>query len=227
MHAIVLSLACKLCCTHSRILAWRIPWTEEPGGLQSTGLPRVSHGWVTDTNTAAHSSTWQPWCPHPFDIFDSFGSTLFWHQHHPVAPEWLCRMSEHLASDNKHLWRGDLGQVLRQLSPCELQGRAAVTVCPSVQFNHSCPTLRDPMDCSMPGLPVHHQLPEFTQTHVHQVSDAIQPSHPLPSPSPPHFYLSQHQGLFEWVSFSHQVAKVLEFQPQHQSFQWTPRTGLL
>ena len=212
MHAIVLSLACKLCCTHSRILAWRIPWTEEPGGLQSTGLPRVSHGWVTDTNTAAHSSTWQPWCPHPFDIFDSFGSTLFWHQHHPVAPEWLCRMSEHLASDNKHLWRGDLGQVLRQLSPCELQGRAAVTVCPSVQFNHSCPTLRDPMDCSMPGLPVHHQLPEFTQTHVHQVSDAIQPSHPLSSPSPPAFNLSQHQGLFQWVSSLHQGAKVLEFQ---------------
>ena len=66
------------------------------------------------------------------------------------------------------------------------------------------------MDCSMPGLPVHHQLPEFTQTHVHWVSDAIQPSHPLSSPSPPAFSLSQHQGLFKWVSSSHQVAKVLE-----------------
>ena len=72
------------------------------------------------------------------------------------------------------------------------------------------------MDCSMPGLPVHHQLPEFTQTHVHWVSDAIQPSHPLLSPSPPTFNLSQHQGLFKWVSSSHQVAKVLEFQLQHQ-----------
>ena len=76
---------------------------------------------------------------------------------------------------------------------------------------HSCLTLCDPMDCSMPGLPVHHQLPEFTQSHVHWVSDAIQPSLPLSSPSPPAFNLSQHQSLFQWVSSSHQVAKVLEF----------------
>ena len=76
----------------------------------------------------------------------------------------------------------------------------------------SCPTLCDPMDCSTSGLPVHHQLPEFTQTHIHWVSDASQPSHPLLSPaSPPTFNLSQHQGLFKWVSFLHQVAKVLEF----------------
>ena len=61
----------------------------------------------------------------------------------------------------------------------------------------SCPTLHDPMDCSTPGLPVHHQLSELTQTHVHQISDAIQPSHPLSSPSPPAFNLSQHQGLFQ------------------------------
>ena len=88
-------------------------------------------------------------------------------------------------------------------------------------------TLWDPVDCSTPGLPVHHQLLELTQTHVHWVSDAIQPSHPLLSPSPPTFNLSQHQGLFQWVSPSHQVAKVLEFQLQHQSFQWTPRTDLL
>ena len=68
------------------------------------------------------------------------------------------------------------------------------------------------------------QLPEIAQTHVHCIGDAIQPSHPLSSPSPPVFKLSQHQGLFKWVSSSHQVAKVLEFQLQHQSFQWTPRT---
>ena len=90
-----------------------------------------------------------------------------------------------------------------------------------------CPTLCDPMDLSTPGLPVHHKLPEFTQTHVHRVGDAIQPSHPLSSPSPPAPNPSQHQGLFQWVSSSHQVAKVLEFQLQHQSFQWTPRTDLL
>ena len=91
----------------------------------------------------------------------------------------------------------------------------------------SCPTLCDPMNCSMPGLPVRHQLPEFTQTHVHWVGDAIQPSHPLSSPSPPAPNPSQHQGLFQWVNSSHEVAKVSEFQLQHQAFQWTPRTDLL
>ena len=102
---------------------------------------------------------------------------------------------------------------------------------PGVQFSsvhlssvvQSCLTLCDPMDHSTPGPPVHHQLPEFTQTYVHWVGDAIQPFHPL-SPSQPFFNLSQHQGLFKWVSSSHQVAKVLEFQLQHQSFQWIFRT---
>ena len=81
----------------------------------------------------------------------------------------------------------------------------------SYQFSsviQSCPTLCDPVDCSTPGFPVHHQLPEFTQIHVHQVGDAIQPSHPLSSPSLSALILSQHQGLFQWVSSSHQVAKV-------------------
>ena len=80
----------------------------------------------------------------------------------------------------------------------------------------SCLILCDPMDCSMPGLPVHHQLPEFIQTHVHWVVDAIQTSHSLLYPSPLAFNLSQHQGLFQWLSSSHQVAKVLEFQLQHR-----------
>ena len=87
--------------------------------------------------------------------------------------------------------------------------------------------LCDPMDCSTPGFPIHHQLLDPTQTHVHQVGDAIQPSHPLSSPSPPAFNLSQRQGLFQWLSPSHQVAKVLEFQLQHQSFQWIFRTDFL
>ena len=91
----------------------------------------------------------------------------------------------------------------------------------------SCLILCDPMNCSTPGLPVHHQFPESTQTHVHWGGDAIQPSHPLSAPSPPALNLSQHQGLYKWVSSSHQVAKILEFQLQHQSFQWTPRTDLL
>ena len=91
----------------------------------------------------------------------------------------------------------------------------------------SCPTLCNPMDCNTPGFPVHHLLLELTQTQAHWVGDAIQPSHPLLSPSPPSFNLSQHQGPFQWVGASHQVAKVLEFQLQHQSFQWIFRTDFL
>ena len=100
----------------------------------------------------------------------------------------------------------------------------------SVQFSsvaQSCPTLCDPMNCSTPGLPVHHQLPEFTQTRVHWVRDAIQPSHPLSSPSPPAPNPSQHQSLFQWVNSLHEVAKVLEFQLQHHSLQRNPRADLL
>ena len=82
----------------------------------------------------------------------------------------------------------------------------------------SCLTLCDPMDCSTPGFPVHHQLPEFAQTHVHRVGDAIQPSHPLSSPLPPTLNLSQHRSLFKWVSSLQQVAKVLQFQLQYLFF---------
>ena len=97
-------------------------------------------------------------------------------------------------------------------------------------------TLCNPMDCSTPGLPAHHQLPELAQTHVHWVGDAIQPSllspslpsnHPLSSPSPPAFNLSQHHGLFQCASSSHQATKGLEFQLQHQFFQWIFRTDFL
>ena len=113
------------------------------------------------------------------------------------------------------------------LSPCLSNLYAEFS---SVQFSSAaqlCLTLCDPMDCSTPGFPVHHQLQELSQIHVHQVSDAIQPSHPLSSPSPPAFNLSQHHGLFQWVSSSHQVAKVLEFQLQHQSFQRIFRVDFL
>ena len=104
--------------------------------------------------------------------------------------------------------------------------------CPVVVFISSVQSLSrvwlcDPMDCSMPGLLVHQQLLELAQTHVHWVGDAIQPFRPLSSPSPPPFSLSQHQDLFQWVSSSYQVAKVLEFQLQHQSFQWIFRTDFL
>ena len=100
----------------------------------------------------------------------------------------------------------------------------------SLQFSsvtQSCPTLCNPMDFSTPGFPVHHQHLEFTQTYVHRINDAIQPSQCLSSSSLPTFNLSQHQGLFQWVSSSHQMAKVLGFQLQHQSFQWIFRTDFL
>ena len=105
---------------------------------------------------------------------------------------------------------------------------------PQVQFSsvqfisiaQLCPSLHNPMDCSMPCFSVHHQLPDVAQTHVHWVSFAIQPSHPLSSPSPT-FSLSQHQDLFKWVSSSNQMAKVLELQLQHQFFQWIFRTDFL
>ena len=120
-----------------------------------------------------------------------------------------------------------------KISVKEMQIKTTAKYCNTliriIQFSsvaQSCLTLCDPMDYSTPGLAVHHQLLEFTQTHVHWVRDAIQPSHALSSPSPPAFNLSQHQGLSRWVSSSHQMAKVLEFQLQHQSFQWTPRTDL-
>ena len=98
----------------------------------------------------------------------------------------------------------------------------------SVQFSHSVVSnFLWPIDYSTPGLPVNRQLQESMQTYARWVSDAIQISHPLSSPSPPAFNLSQYQGLLKWVSYLHWVAKILEFQLQHQSFQWTPRTDLL
>ena len=128
----------------SSILAWRIPRTEEPGGLQFMGSHRVRHDW-------AHTHTNCCCCCRP--------------------------------------------------------------------VTQSCLTLRDPMDYSKPGFPILHHLLELAQTYVHRVGDATQPSHLLPSPSPPVFNLSRHQGFSQWVCSSHKVAKVLEFQLQHQSFQ--------
>ena len=133
-----------------------------------------------------------------------------------------CNESQRLSGLNL-LWFRDKQQGLNCISFEDTFNRWWNYCCESNQFSsvqfrtipQSCPTLCDPMDCSTPGFPVHHQLPELAQTHVHPVSDAIQPSHPLSSPSPPVFNLSQHQGLFQWVSSSHYMAKVLELQLQH------------
>ena len=111
---------------------------------------------------------------------------------------------------------------LKLLIPGSAAPCAAAAAAKSLQ---SCPTLCDSMDCSTPVFPVHHHLLELTQTHVHWVGDVIQPSCPLLSPFPPAFNLSQHQGLLQWISSSHQVAKVFEL--QHQSFQWIFRVDFL
>ena len=139
----------------------------------------------------------------------------------PLVPYCQKSSSPHpLICSHSNLWRrSGYGKHCRQ----SFLGAALVLQFSSV--TQSCPTLCDPMDCSMPGLPV--QLPELIQTHIRQVGDAIQPPHPLSSPSPPALNLSQHQGLFKWVSSSHQVANVFEFQLQHQSFQWILRTDFL
>ena len=97
----------------------------------------------------------------------------------------------------------------------------------SCSVTQLCPTLCNPVKCSMPGFPVLHDLPEFAQTHAHWISDAIQPSHPLSSPSPLALSLFQHQDLFQWIGSSCQVAKVLELQLQHQCFQWLFRVNIL
>ena len=151
--------------THYSILAWRIPGTEEPGGMLSKGLQRVGHYW---SDLAA-------------------------------AP----------AAEVRYLYLVYFRKpMLPILGIVYLSDQISRSVMSDSLPPHE---LRRPHE-SLPGLPVHHQLPEFTQTHVHWVSDAIQPSHPLSSPSPPAPNPCQHQSLFQWVNSSHEVAKVLEFQ---------------
>ena len=169
---------------------------------------RVRHDWATELN----------WTEQVRPVELALWYILLFHFVTLVAP---CKKKPKELYLVAHVLRSELEWSFSKfmLSPLSLP----------VQFSsvaQSCVTLCDSMDHSMPGLPVHHQLPEFTQTHLHWAGDAIQPSHPLSSPSPA-FNLSQYQGLFKWVSSSHQVAEVLELQLQHQSFQWTPRTDLL
>ena len=136
----------------------------------------------------------------------------------------LLQVSTTLSEDLSSAQQGGQAGYARKLMPWKQLNQRSVQYSSVAQ---SCPTLSSPMNRSTPGLPVHHQLPEFTHTHIHQVSDAIQPSHPLSSPLPLAPNPSQHQSLFQWVSSSHEVAEELDFQLQHPSFQWTPRTDLL
>ena len=193
--------------SHSSVLAWRIPGTREPGGLLSLGWHRVGHDW-SDLAAAAASNVDKkslsfplPWefqtpistsrAPDPFLLFGDPGFLTY------LPRNWLS-LIYHLPT-------------YLQKNPSDVPK----DICLLYQFSsvaQLCATLCDPMNCSTPGLPVHHRLPEFIQTHIYWVSDAVQPSHPLSSPSPPALNPSQHQSLFQWVNSSHEVTKVLEFQ---------------
>ena len=234
--------------THCIILAWRIPGTEEPGGLPSMGSHRVGHDW-SDLAAAAADNPGQ--FPQLKSLTASVKSLLqckiaftdtrdenvgilggYYSAYHSdpthfvslsISLSWKERMIKPKEMNEPHN-RRRLGCSCLPEFPC-LPHKIDCEIRKETQFSsvtQFCPTVCNPMDCSTTGLPVHQQLPEFTQTHVHQVGDAIQPFHPLSSPSPPAFNLSQHQSLFQWVSSLYQVAKLLEFQLQlqHQSFQW-------
>ena len=154
-----------------------------------------------------HNSWWRTWCALKFCV-SKF--TIAWEINRQITLQIYEFRKHAICYSMKKLMKSTLE--LNKFS--SVQSLSSVWLC-------------NPMDCSTPGLPVHHQLPECTETHVHWVGDAIQPSHPSLSPSPPAFNLSQHQGLFKWVRSLHQVAKVLELWLQHQSFQWIFRIDFL
>ena len=203
-----------------------------------------STAWKSRTNSRQMGTVWFDWTPrgsplrqqkqsagksanlhmgkfHKASSMDKSSSSTHW------STLWLTWPAQTQGPKPMGVRGATLDLMSRKVVSLPTQGRSPLVIFilfSSVQFTQSCLTLCDPMNCSMP---VHHQLPESTQTHVHWVSDAIRPSQSPSSPSPPALNLSQHQGLFKWVSSLHPVAKVLEFLLKHQSFQWTPRTDLL
>ena len=187
----------KTMATHPSTLAWKIPWMEEPGRLQSMESLRVGHNRATSLSLSC--------------IGGGDGNPL------------QCSCLEN-PREGGAWWAAIYGVARVRHNWSDLAAAACIIGFSSV--TQLCLTLCNLMNCSSSGLPVHHQLLESTQTHVHWVGDAIQPSHPLSSPSPA-LNLSWHQSLSQWVSSLHQVAKVLEFQLQHQSYQRTLRTDLL
>ena len=232
--------------TGSSTLAWKIPWTEEPGGLQSMGSGRFGYDWATSLSGIGEGNGNPLQCScleNPRD------GGAWWAAIYGVAQSQTRLKQLSSSSSNQELkgeremigtevirncvWRNGIKQAWNVGQPRDEPGKypfhskysGMYLFCLTgklrpVQFSsvtQSRRTVCDPVNCSMPGLPVCQQLPESTQTHVPWVGDAVQPSHPLSSPNPSALNLSQQQGLFKWVSSLHQVAKVLEFQLQHQS----------
>ena len=159
-------------------------------------------------------------------IYHVLRCLAWWHKNSPHRLENLWLIDSNILLIWKiNMFTQHLFPVDSWLSP-NFKASLTENIFSSVEYSLSVMSDCNPMDCSTLGFLVHHQLPEFTQTHLHRVSDAIQPSHLLSSPSPA-FNHSHHHSLFKWFSSLHQVAKVLEFQLQHQSFQWIFRTDLL
>ena len=184
-------------------------WTGRPGVLRFMGSQRVGHDWVMDL-------VWS-------DLNHNLSSTCL----HFIAAYFKSQITKKVDLFNK---LNPFQEIIYFLVPVLLQSGRNWPNLELTQFSsvaQSYPTLCDPMVFSTPGFPVHQQLPELTQTHVYPVGDTIQPSHPLSSPSPHTFNISQYQDLFQRVGSSHQVAKILEFQLQQQSFQWIFRIDFL
>ena len=194
--------------TRSSTLAWKIPWMEEPVRLQSMESQRVRHNWVTTLSLSSWVNFCMWWligltCP-IFCYFSWLNMNIFLIRNDDV---WIMiKVNSQLGFLNKFL--------------------IYIYNMKSMLFEHHfssvaqlCPTLCDIMDCCMPGFDVHHQLLELSQTHIHGVGDAIQISHPLSFPSPVPSIFSSIRVFFQWVSSSHQVAKVLELLLQYRFFQ--------
>ena len=218
--------------THSSIIAWRIPWREEPGGLQSIGSQRVGHDWSNIVGIHTHMHI------HNICMGFSDGSVK-----NPPAMQETSELIFQLGRspggghgnpfqysclENPHRQRNLVGYgpfCRKELDITDQLSTHNIYICihnvSSVQSDslrsHESQHVRPPCPSPTPGV----------QTQVHRVGDAIQPSHPLWSPSPSAPNPFQYQGLSQWVNSSHEAAKVLEFQLQHQSFQRTPRTDLL
>ena len=206
-HGLLIAMAS---CCRERLWAWQLQQLQLPGSraqaqkLWHTGLVAPQHVESSQSRDETHVYN-KRWNCLPLSHQGSPECCFYIKTNRGVHSGLTDSPAEFLSSVSPHSisWDGLVLQPVRFSSVTQL-----------------CPTLWDTLNCSKPDFPVHRQHPEIAQTHVHSFGDAIQPSHPLSSPSPPAFNLSQHQGLFQWVSSSHQVAKGLEFQLQHRSFQW-------
>ena len=218
--------------------AW-VAWVlAEPGTQGSWGLGKQDIYWSRSIWKPVLANTLQYCCLEKPPDKEAWQATVYRVSKSWARPKWPCTHRCKIFLPVAALRQWDLSmkgaQLLGLWGPWQHKVcRDMDCLCPRSYGPHCssvtqlCPTSCDTVDCSTPRFPVYHQLLELTQSHVHWIGDAIQPSHPLSSPSPPAFNLSQHQGLLQGVSFMHQVAKVLEFQLQHQSFQWIFRTDFL